>query len=113
MKKIKKERKKEITKTFEFIYINSCDNETYLITSAYDLLLFFFEYLRPRHSPYSSIACKALSNISFVCEELKQNLTRDSVRRVAGNPTPTTAMPFLSIKRLNALKYKTNKLFKS
>ena len=61
------------------------------------------EYFRKSRSPTSSIASSALSSISLVCEALKQKRTLDSVRRVAGKPTVTTAIPLLSISWLKAL----------
>ncbi len=62
------------------------------------------EYLRLSSSPTSSMAAKALSSISLSCEALRQKRTRDSVRRVAGKPTVTTAMPRFNISWLKALK---------
>ena len=47
-----------------------------------------------------------LSSISRVCAADKQNLVRDSIKGVAGNPATTTAMFLLSISRPNALLIK-------
>ena len=44
-----------------------------------------------------------LSSISRVCAAERQNLVRDSIKGVAGNPTTTTAMFLFSISRPNAL----------
>ena len=49
-----------------------------------------------------------LSNISRVWAADKQNLVRDSIRGVAGNPTTTTAMFLFNISRPNALKKENN-----
>ena len=78
------------------------------MASFKDLDLFLREYFMLNKSPTSSIASNALSSISFVCEALRQNLTRDSVSGVAGNPTVTTAMPRFNISLLKALQ-KQNK----
>lgn len=52
-----------------------------------------------------------LSNISRVWAADKQNLVRDSIRGVAGNPTTTTAMFLFNISRPNALKKENGFLF--
>jgi hypothetical protein len=49
------------------------------------------------------IGIRTLSNISLVCDALRQNLTRPPVNGVAGKPTVTTAIPCSSIRRLKAL----------
>ncbi len=52
------------------------------------------------------------SSISFVWPAERQKRTRDSVNKVAGKPTVTTAQPRFNISRLTALeKNKTNQIF--
>lgn len=65
-------------------------DDQYGISSS---IRFLLEYLSINLSPKSDVTSSALSNISFVCDAERQNLTRDSIRGVAGNPAPTAATP--------------------
>ena len=61
-------------------------------------------------NPDQSVRHRSLtwSSISFVWPAEIQKRTRDSVSRVAGNPTVTTAQPRFNISRLTALETRSN-----